>query len=1030
MASFSEAYERLNPEQKLAVDTTEGPVLVLAGPGTGKTQILAVRIANILRRTDVQAHNILALSFTQAAAKNMQQRLVNLIGPDAYKVQSETFHGFCTKVIEAHPEYFEVAPRQQEAVAEVDRFTIVEEIIRDNTFEHIKPTKTPTFFVRDVLSLISDYKREGHSPLTVRQLAETALRELEEEEKLPAPERRKRESQARKNREVAEVYSLYEQELRRRHTFDFEDMILWVRDALRNHPELLLTYQETFQYFLVDEFQDTNQAQLQLLEILTSHWGGHANVFAVGDPNQSIYRFQGASLSNTFRFLDLYPETKVISLKTGYRCGQDIYTVAAELVQKNLNTEVEKRLESLGEALVTFDGHQGEILRHDAANTLAECFWVVQEIQRQHESGIPFNEMAVLYRKHAHGSLLESVLEKTNIPYEVEVGSNILHHRLVQQIILLLQLLVALRQRREAPFLLPVLQQPWWQLSALDVLKVIRAGSASRRHHFNPWEWLLDETVWEEGEVAEPEKLRHVRDHFLAWQHADGHISPPELIEKILAESGIYPQSWRQELPLTDLNALASFLREVRSWYVAHPTSHLEEFLQRLEQMQQHGLGIPENDLQIAQESVRLLTAHQAKGQEWDVVFLLHANDTFWGNLRSPQHIQALPGAVPYTELTKDEENEDERRLFYVGLTRARKTLAISWSEKEVQNQRLKELQPSQFLFEMPSLPAEVAPRLDTERVQQQLQRYLTAPLTDRHPLDIDQAWLRSLIDRYSFSVSSLNEYLQCPVGFIYSRLIRIPTVPARALTVGTAAHAFMEKVYRELNQHQQVPALEDTLPVIDAVIHSTPLALTEAEVMAAQTKTMMANYYHAQAAHWRPSLFVERFFGGTTPVSFEGLSLVGKVDRIDLIDSVAKSVCVVDYKTGSPKSRNHIWGKTNSSDGSMYRQLVFYKLLAELDSTFPYTVTDGEFLFLEPLPSGKYKSEKFTISSDDVDELKTLLRRVNDELQSLVFLERQPCGQCEACRTFGLAASPLQEYQAVDQLALFSEVAEESPER
>lgn len=1003
MSTFSEAYLRLNPEQKRAVDTTEGPVMVFAGPGTGKTQILSTRIAALLQNTDVQPHNILALTFTQSGAKNMQQRLAQMIGATAYGVKCTTFHSFCTEVIETHQNLFPLSPRQKTSIAEVDRLSLVETLLKEGGFEFIYSPKNPLYYVKDCLTLISQYKREGLSSLQLKAAAAAEKEEVEANEDLKTAERRKRLLTAQKNRELAQVYADYERVLREKQTYDYDDMILWVRDAFRDNPELLVEYQELYQYFLVDEYQDTNASQLQVLQQLTSYWGEQANIFVVGDPNQSIYRFQGASFSNTFRFLEEYPDAEIITLRQGYRCGQNFYTAAAHLIQKNPLPTTDTRLTSVHDALQSADQHAGLLIKHEAQNTLAECLWIAENLAQQHESGVPYAEMAVLFRKHSHSQVLQAVLQKEGIPFQVESGENVLDHPFVQQILTLLRFFVSVRQRKESPLMLLLLQQPWWDLPKLDVLKLIRAAHSLGGEARSAWEVMQTEELLSEAGISDPQVFLSLRDRLVLWQSRESELRLADFIELVLRESGIYSSHWLSDGPLVDLQVVTSLLREVHSWSAEYPEGKLAEFLQRLEAMRTHAIKLPLDTFHAKTEAVQLVTAHQAKGREWDVVFILHANDTYWGNVKPVGNISPLPGTVPYAELDAKERNEDERRLFYVALTRGRNQVSVSWSLSEVSGERNRELQPSQFLFEIEPVDSILSPILEESVLRDRLQQYLGEKSDWLDPLALDKEWIASLLADFSLSVSALNEYLQCPVGFVYKRLVRIPQVPTNPLAIGTAVHAALEFLYRHLNTTGELLPVEQLWPVIDRSLKNIALPKLTLTDLAATSKTYVNNFYTANKANFLPSLRVEEKFGYNPPIHFENLRLVGKIDRIDLIDDITKTVCVIDYKTSKPKSQNEILGKTQKQDKSLYFQLLFYKLITDLDPNFQYTVTAGEFAFIQPNPSGKYKSERIVLKNEDVDQLKDVLRQVQTEFADLSFLDRQPCGQCETCRLLGL---------------------------
>lgn len=1004
---FEEAYQRLNPEQKLAVDTIEGPVMVLAGPGTGKTQILSARIANILQKTDAQPHNILALTFTNAGAKNLQQRVVSLMGTPGYAVKATTFHSFCAEVIEEHGEYFPVARASKDPVSEVDKFTILEEIFRENEFPQLKNPKNPFQYIRDVLGLISDYKREGHTPLSLQQLARAELEELEQEKMAPG-KKRTEQRKIEKNIEVAQIYAEYQRHLRQRQLFDFEDVILWVRDALRDNEELRLEYQERFQYFLIDEFQDTNEAQLQVVRELASYWGEQANIFVVGDPNQSIYRFQGASLANTLSFLDHYPQAAVITLRTGYRCGNKIYQAAAELISHNELSLSDKRLASLHDALQNYEKRDGELVLEQATHPLAETLWVSQQIQRLHTNGVPYSEIAVLYHKHANAFLLEEVLQREGVPSKKTVATNLLENHIIQQILSLLRFLVQVKTKHELGELVMLLQLPWLELSPEDTLQLLREGTNSRTHFKNPWVFWRDDAALAALNWKDMSQLVATRDLLMQLQQQETEQPFPLYLETVLRETGFYRYyTKKRPLLVEDLSAVASFLRVVQTWHRRDTRRGVREFLQEIDRMREHNLGLAQENLELEQDAVELTTAHNAKGKEWEYVFLIHAQDKVWGNVRSPNKLTPLGGTIPYADLDKVERNEDERRLFYVALTRAKKQVAISFSDQETEQERIKELQPTQFLSEITE-PFTAAESVLPEQLQDRLRVWLEDRSYEHPALQLDRAWLRHLVDEFCLSFSAFQELNQCGIGFLYKRLLRIPELPNRYLALGTAVHAGMEYIYREVNQSQELPALESLLDRVGSVAGKFPFPDDEVLDLQAKAKSIVAEYFQEHKSDLQPSLFVERYFGNAPPLVLDGLCLIGKVDRMDLIDSVAKTVRVVDYKTGDAKSRNEIIGATQSSDGMMFKQLVFYKLLAELDQSFSYTVTEGEFLFVEKNKSGKYKSERFTITDEDVEQLKVDLRQAHQDLKDLRFLEAKPCGHCDICKLLGFQESQL----------------------
>jgi DNA helicase II / ATP-dependent DNA helicase PcrA len=273
-SEFNTIFQRLNPAQRLAVETIEGPVMVMAGPGTGKTQVLAARIAHILDQTDTQPHQILALTFTESAATTMRRRLVRMIGRTGYYVQIMTFHAFCSGVIQQHPEFFDI-DRESSPLTDIERFRILESLLlrEDIHLNVLKPLNRPLFYIKDVIKAISDLKREYVSPERLQVLIEAEEHEYETtQEELTKAQREKKLKLIAKHTELHQLYVEYQLALHQKKRYDFDDMVSLVAQAFAKDDVLLLEYQEQLQYVLVDEYQDTNAAQNNIVDLLVSYW--------------------------------------------------------------------------------------------------------------------------------------------------------------------------------------------------------------------------------------------------------------------------------------------------------------------------------------------------------------------------------------------------------------------------------------------------------------------------------------------------------------------------------------------------------------------------------------------------------------------------------------------------------------------------------------------------------------------------------------------------------------------------------------
>jgi len=441
--SLEDILETLNPAQKKAVEYIEGPVLVIAGPGTGKTQILAARIANILEKTDALPENILCLTYTDAGTIAMRKRLFEFIGPDAYRLEIFTFHAFCNMVIQENLDYFGL--RGIDAISELEQIQLVHDIIDDFGKEH--PLKRYTgdvyYETGKLLNLYQNMKRENWSAGHINKKCDEYIVDIETRDeyiyKKDSKYGKKGEKKPSYYEEVkrmiqlkaaSESFNQYQEKLKNSNRYDFADMIIWVIDAFSKMPELLRNYQERYLYLLVDEFQDTSGSQNQLLNDLLDYWD-EPNVFAVGDDDQSIYRFQGANVENIQQFEKRYKGIQIISLEENYRSSQHILDAASCLIkQNNSRINPNKQLTAKNETYASLDEKP---LLKGYHNSFHEIVGIASEIEALQMSGIKLNEIAVLYRKHAQAELIIKYLQAKSIPVNTKRRVDILQEPLIKK---------------------------------------------------------------------------------------------------------------------------------------------------------------------------------------------------------------------------------------------------------------------------------------------------------------------------------------------------------------------------------------------------------------------------------------------------------------------------------------------------------------------------------------------------------------------------------------------------------------------
>lgn len=1022
---FTKAYQQLNPAQKQAVDNTDGPVIVSAGPGTGKTQVLAMRIANILRQTDTPPSAILALTFTDSASKNMRQRLVELIGQPAYYVKINTFHSFCQGVIQDHADYF-LIDEQAEAIGEIERYQLVQHLVSDLPLKQLRPLNAPYFYVKELMRAISDLKREGVDLDQYQKLINWEKDHLEELKSASKPSKTaisKQEKLVIKNEDLYLIYQAYQQQLQALGRYDFDDMINLVRLAFAKHEDLLLEYQENLLYFLVDEYQDTNSSQNQVLLQLALAWQDKANIFVVGDPNQAIYRFQGASIENMLQFLKHYPNALQINLETGYRCGQEIYNQAQQLISHNYQTDqltsqslvqdnTKQLFTYLNQPLQSISLYHSQLKLYQAPSQTVEAVQIAKQIRTLLDDGQPASNIAVLYRNNQDALLLSQVLAKYQIPFAIEGGDNVLEEDHIVELINLLRAVLAVRLGSEMGLFYELLQYAWLKKDGLNVMKLARIAGKCNLSIYELLEQGYEQTqlliaqkkLAVDLSLADWQPLADFFKQIVAWNQLDAQLPFTAWFEEIIHQSGYLDWILEKQDKAPLLSSLNALYSQVKSLVYQNKQFKLANFIEALDTMQLHNIGISNQEFSFSSNCVTLSTAHKAKGREWQEVFIYNLIDGKWGRKRKADHVPLPSGILTYTNSSTQESYEDDRRLFYVALTRAKKNVYLSYPNTIVQNNYTKQTIASVFLHEIGNLQTITDPELENN--QAEICQQLLSTVKQPKPIDDkQQAFLQNLVDNFTLSVTGLNTYLRDSQEFLNNFILRVPRAKAPFMAFGSAIHFALEKMYQPLLSNDEILPLSAVLAEFEIALKKEILSQTEFEKRLQHGQIILPQYYQHYVLNQRSKpepIMLEKNFGkGNHKIMMDNIGLSGIVDRIDWLDKNKRTGVVIDYKTGSSKTINQIEGKVGISDyserelalpesirGAYKRQLLFYKLLAELDGSFQPKITKGIFDFVEPKKDSKqFVRREFVLEDKDVDLLKELIVQVMKEIRSLEFL-------------------------------------------
>ena len=984
---FDTKYTSLNAQQKLAVDTIQGPVIVVAGPGTGKTLVLTMRIANIIKQGAALPDEIVALTFTESAAAEMRRRVVELVGSQGYRVVVNTFHGLCNGILQDHPEYFPRFSGAQNA-SRVDQIKIIRRILDAEPFDRIKPAGDSFQHAEKILGAISELKREGFASdeyvqlLEEKKVAILALPDLYHQKgahagKMQGKHQKELDRIAR-HRELAQVYGEYEKKMEEAKRYDFDDMILSVVRGLEKNESLVAQVRDQFGFILVDEHQDTNGAQNALLELLAGQVQ-EPNLFVVGDEKQAIFRFQGASIANFAYFHKKYPSAVAITLQENYRSTQEVLDAAHGLMANG-----SARILMRDGKLHARNGSGLKIRVGSCDREEDEVGFIADDISARIADGIAPQNIAIIVRENRQLGVIAEALEKKDIAFSIESDRNVLSDIDIQK---LLALFEAVTHTGDDAAMARALHADFLNVEPLDVYALFSQTGPARAPVLRV---MRDATRAPEGTFVDPRRLEELYRQMVAWKRAADNQDVLRAFEKIVRESGFLAHALGAPRSAQVLEKLSRLFDEARAAAGTNGEYRLSDFVEHVNLLRAYGVTLQAR-LVPHESGVRLMTAHKAKGLEFAVVYIPHAVDGVWGNKRA-HRLFVIPQKAAL-DVDPEESIEDERRLLFVAMTRAKTVCVMTWARWALDG---KEKTPSQFLDEIPQETKEsfVIPAKEGSPVDRA--HSLFAVRAAQGPRVQDVALIKKLFDERGLSPTALNNYLTCPWRYFYSNLLRVPGAQTGAQIYGTAIHYALKMFFdaRSRGENPEAPFLEEHfIRALDREL----LTQADRQQLAARGAKALAGYYGQWRDSWTRDTLTEQKVGAILEEG--GVRITGKIDKMEF-EKGSRKVTVVDYKTGKPKSRNEMEGKTATGTGDYQRQLVFYKLLLEEDTRLGVNTDEGVIDFIEPIKeSGKYRREAFAISDADVAALRKEIARVAEEIRSASFWNtRCDDSRCDYC--------------------------------
>ena len=638
------ALDGMNEQQRQAVLTTEGPLLVMAGAGSGKTRVLTHRIAYLIEEQGVLPWKILAITFTNKAAREMQERLTKLLGPSASDIWVSTFHALCVRILRRNID--KLGYNTAFTIADPgEQRTLMKRIFKEMNLD---PKK---FEPRNFLSAISNAKNALETPAAYQAKYQDPYRKL-----------------------VGEAYGRYQKELEANQTLDFDDLIMKTIELFKTEPATLAYYQDKFNYIHVDEYQDTNDAQYQLVHQLAAKY---ENLCVVGDADQSIYGWRGANMNNILNFEKDYPTAQTIMLEQNYRSTQTILDAANQVIANNVNRKDKK--------LWTQNGQGDKISYYRAQSEHDEAYYVVKQIEKQRQAhGYAYGDFAILYRTNAQSRLIEETFMKSSIPYTM-VGGHKFYDRM---------------EIRDLLGYLTLVANPDDSLSFERVVNVPKRGIGATslnklRQFAADMGWSLMKAA-ENVELANQispsvkKKLTGFAEEMQQLQTQAANLTLTELTDAILTQTGY--RASLQAVANKDLQAQTRLenLEEFKSVTQEFDQKHGDEVTTTQEQLTQFltdlALVSPQDELEDQTNTVTLMTLHAAKGLEFPVVFLIGMEEGIFPLARAKEN---------------PEEAEEERRLAYVGITRAKQKLYLTNANSRVLYGRIQRNPASEFVTEI-----------------------------------------------------------------------------------------------------------------------------------------------------------------------------------------------------------------------------------------------------------------------------------------------------------------------------------------
>lgn len=1002
-----------NEKQQEAIDILKGQVMLLAGPGTGKTFTVINRIEKMLS-DGVDPSSILCLTFSDAAASEMRQRLIKKMGVKASSVDIYTYHSFCNDIIKEYPSQFEMNGDVR-LITDTEKITLMKECIDEAKLEYFVPARADKYFnTKNFISYVEKLKTKRISKedyldcLNTNPSLKPRYKEIESEiyereqagktqNKGRYAELEKIKTNIEKAKELWTLYELYCNKMLNNNLIDFSDMINFVLNAFEEDESFLIKISNKYKYFLVDEYQDTNDLQNRIIFNLVDA-NDEKNIFVVGDDDQIIYGFQGAKSDNIENFLTKYPQTKVICLNENNRSTQTILDFSNLVVSQDLNRlenneyfkntyNISKKLTAKNPKIIEKDK---KINRLQFAETIQEFNYIVDEIKNLVDSEAcptkdknekDLSQIAIIAKKRAELQTFSELLKAKNIPFQIDEGKSIFA---IRSTILIYFYLKAMNNHVLASDKLfgLMLSEPF-KLDIQDYNKILKEQRLLKNDRLNDFISLMRTlTDWKNPEIIS--KFLETFDNLQTFATTN---SLRNTIIEVVNRTGILEYFYKcPQNRIENISGIRKIISEAGNYQKIDDTRGLADFVCYLDDCLKNEIDICLDKDGSVQNAVQLMTYHGSKGREFEYVYLPNLISSSWENFRMPGEYKLITDEVFDKDIEQLKKDSELLKLLFVGITRAKHSLTLSFAD----NNENKSQQITKYLSEFSNYDFNSMQfECEAEDLTKEFVRSISREVFDNRKAFQNE--IQERIKSIDLSPSRLNDYLDCPRKFFYLKVLGIDVEEADwdNANFGSVIHSILERAVKFAKEKGEYPDIKTVLEKFHTGMDSSRFSeLAKKEKFIKLGEKLLMNYYpyFSQIPANRVENVEFSFYGVSV-----GEDLVsGKIDRIEKNSDGTYSL--YDYKTGKPTSEKQITqsgGKKN-----YYNQLCFYKYAYE--KMTGNKVSQVGIIYVEDHAKSVYK----TLTDSDMAYIENLIKDTYSKIKALKFnpIKEDKQGVCKTC--------------------------------